>query len=282
MDSQLPIPEKKGKGMADFKSNRLKRIKLKAALTCFVSLATVVAAGSATFAWFSTNKSATASYSNIVARDSSYVTDVKYHKIKYETTTDGSSTGKVTKDDNGNYTYTFDATSTNAIEIEQYSALDESEVHQILIEITLSEDAGSFSVEANAQEDILGSKGWGNIDWNTQPYPLSSIIAFYYVETGDNNITVDNTNNTITIKRGSSENESHFVTLASSTATPTFNTNLILKESSSVKGASIYVMLDYYLDAIRSIYSYNIGNEAFDSDEGLKFGCDFSIAVRPN
>lgn len=240
---------------------------------CFLSVSVVAAAGSATFAWFSTNKTATAKYSNIVAKDSSYVSSWTYHSIKETTvSTDGST-----------YTYVFNYDSTTKLSIDQYSRLNENDAHQLLVEITLTDDAGSFNFEANADKNILpdtdedgnARNQWSTVDWtNITNLPLSSIIAFYYTE--EPNVNVNESEKTITITR--STDETSFVTLTNEN--PSFTQSLTLKENSTAK--KVYVVLDYNLSAIDSIYSFNIGNEAFDSDEGLTFGCDFSFSVRPN
>lgn len=255
--------------MADFRSKRLKRIKLQAFLACFLSLGTVAAAGSATFAWFSTNKTATASYTNIVAKDSSLVKSVKYYPIS-------------SISDDGN-SYTFSTSSSSASSINEYSRIDGNAMHQLLIEITLNDDESyrsSFNVIATADEDVLnGQESWaGYKGWDTATtYPLSTIISFYYTE------TVTPGSNTITVTKDTSETSSdvtqHFIGISADTGNPKFTQTLTLKENST-KEDKVYIMLDYYLDAIDSIYSFNIGNTKFSSNESLKFGCDFHINLK--
>lgn len=51
--------------------------------------------------------------------------------------------------------------------------------------------------------------------------------------------------------------------------------------SASTGESCVYIMLDYYSDAITSIYSYNIGEPSFNSPYGVQFDCDFSITFIP-
>lgn len=263
--------------MVDIRSKRLKRIKLQAFLMCFVSVGAVAAAGTATFAWFSTNKIATATYANIVAQDSSLVESVAYYKIQQTNT------------ENGVTTYIFNGTGTT---IPEYSRIDENEAHQLLIAITLRDNVTGCKIVAapNSDSQILNmatstsdTNQWSVIDWNKTPYPLSTIISFYYTETA--NVVDNNGSKKITItKNTSSSTTQSFISLDQNTAYPVRNgDNLSLASSTTNK--VVYVVLDYDLDLIESIYSFNIGNDNFTTDagsdsSGLIFSCDFHINVR--
>ncbi len=247
--------------MADIRSKRLKRIKMQAFLTCFLSLGTLAAAGSATFAWFTTNKTAKASYLNIVATDSAIVESVNYYKIKSVDTT--------------NNIYTFSTTTATATDIGLYDSALGSEEHQILIKINFkSTTTASYTINAGANSDILnGGNSWSTIDWeNADSYPLSSIIKFNYFGTDATEGT-----DTIVVTKTTGITDSSFITMSNDT--PSFAQKLSL--GSGTAPTSVYIMLDYNVEAITSIYSANIGVEKFETSESLSFSCDFSITVTP-
>ncbi len=253
--------------MADIRSKRLKRIKTQAFLTCILSLGTLMAAGTATYAWFTTNKTATAKYLNIVAADTSIVDTVKYYKIN-----------KVT----GNK-YTFKDLAT-AYDLGTYdSALGDKE-HQILIEVTFKENVNTnIKVNAIANSDILnGGDSWstvavkdGNPWTDTDNFPLSSIIKFDYFGTAADTTT---TSGSITVTKETTTPETSFITMSENK--PSYTTSFSIGSETSGGTNPIYIMLDYKEDAVESIYSSNIGNSVFDNaDEDIKFKCDFSIVV---
>lgn len=265
--------------MTDFRSKRLKRIKLEAFLTCFLSLSTLVAASSATFAWFSTNKRATAKYLNIVAKDSAIVNQVSYHSIK-----------DVTVDDNGNITqYTFNKSTTSTLTIGNYSRALGDNKHQLLIEIFLKDSTNSFSITANAKKKLLSDNGWadyGEDNWKGnpttsgstikyKPLPLSFIVSIAYFGTS---VTTDASGNILLDVANKQGDAQSFVTLASENDTPKYNQSFNIGNGNG--NNTIYIMLDYNLTAIDSIYSYNIGNERFE-EENVNFICDFSITLNP-
>lgn len=253
--------------MIDYRSNRLRRIKIQSFLTCLVALSTLAAAGTATFAWFSTNKRATAKYMNIVAEDSAIVKTANYYRIN---------------EINGD-TYKFSKASTNVYDLLPYDRELGDGKYQILIEITFKKTDVAFTVNAFTAKDILGGgKSWKNIDWKVSPFPLSSIIQFTYFGTNADtsaseyiSVTKNNTTDT------------GFITMDGDT--PSFNNNLPLgNEANGQK--PIYIMLDYNEKAITSIYSYNIGNPKFEGDyeansssssSGVSFKSDFTIAIYP-
>lgn len=254
--------------MIDYRSNRLKRIKIQSFLTCLVALSTLAAAGTATFAWFSTNKRATAKYMNIVAKDSAIVKTANYYRIK---------------EINGD-TYKFSKASTNVYDLLPYDRELGDGKYQILIEITFEKTDVAFTVNAFTAKDILGGeKSWKNIDWSTSPFPLSSIIQFTYF--GSNADT--STNGYISVTKSSTTSDIGFVTMDGDV--PSFESNLPLgNETDGQK--PIYIMLDYNEKAITSIYSYNIGNPKFEGDYeassssssgGVSFKSDFTIAIYP-
>lgn len=253
--------------MIDYRSNRLKRIKIQSFLTCLLALSTLAAAGTATFAWFSTNKRATAKYMNIVAKDSAIVQTANYYRIK---------------EINGD-TYKFSKASTNVYDLLPYDRELGDGKYQILIEITFKKTDVAFTVNAFTAKDNLGEeKSWKNIDWSTSPFPLSSIIQFTYF--GSNADT--STNDYISVTKNNTT-DTGFITMDGDT--PSFQGNLKLgKETNGQK--PIYIMLDYNEKAITSIYSYNIGNPKFEGDYeassssssgGVSFKSDFTIAVYP-
>ena len=253
--------------MIDYRSNRLKRIKIQSFLTCFVALSTLAAAGTATFAWFSTNKRATAKYMNIVAQDSAIVQTANYYRIQ---------------EVNGN-TYKFSKGSTNVYDLLPYERELGNGAYQILIEVKFKKTDVPFTVNAFTAKDVLGGKNsWENINWKVSPFPLSSIIQFTYFGTNADtsareyiSVTKNNTTDT------------GFITMNGDA--PSFKGNLKLGEEANGQNP-IYIMLDYNEKAITSIYSYNIGNPQFDGDYsannssssgGVSFKSDFSIAIYP-
>lgn len=254
--------------MIDYRSNRLKRIKIQSFLTCFVALSTLAAAGTATFAWFSTNKRATAKYMNIVATDSAIVQTANYYRIK---------------EVNGN-TYKFSKGSTNVYDLLPYERELGNGAYQILVEDTFKKTGVPFTVNAFTAKDVPDEESWSwkNIDWSVPPFPLSSIIQFTYFGTNADtsaseyiSVTKNNTKDT------------GFITMNGDT--PSFKGNLQLGEEANGE-KPIYIMLDYNEKAITSIYSYNIGNPQFDGDYsannssssgGVSFKSDFSIAIYP-
>ncbi len=254
--------------MIDYRSNRLKRIKIQSFLTCFVALSTLAATGTATFAWFSTNKRATAKYMNIVAQDSAIVQTANYYRIK---------------EVNGN-TYKFSKGSTNVYDLLPYERELGNGAYQILIEVKFKKTDVPFTVNAFTAKNVPDEESWSwkNIDWSVSPFPLSSIIQFTYFGTNADtsareyiSVTKNNTTDT------------GFITMNGDV--PSFQGNLKLGEE--VNGQNpIYIMLDYNEKAITSIYSYNIGNPQFDGDYsannssssgGVSFKSDFSIAIYP-
>lgn len=253
--------------MIDYRSNRLKRIKIQSFLTCLLALSTLAAAGTATFAWFSTNKRATAKYMNIVAQDSAIVQTANYYRIQ---------------EVNGN-TYKFSKGSTNVYDLLPYERELGNGAYQILIEVKFKKTDVPFTVNAFTAKDVLGGKNsWENINWKVSPFPLSSIIQFTYFGTNADtsareyiSVTKNNTTDT------------GFITMNGDA--PSFKGNLKLGEEANGQNP-IYIMLDYNEKAITSIYSYNIGNPKFDGDYsannssssgGVSFKSDFSIAIYP-
>lgn len=254
--------------MIDYRSNRLRRIKIQSFLTCLVALSTLAAAGTATFAWFSTNKRATAKYMNIVAKDSAIVQTANYYRIK---------------EVNGD-TYKFSTKAgTNVYDLLPYERELGNGAYQILIEVTFKKTDIPFTVNAFTAQDVLGGKNsWENINWKASPFPLSSIIQFTYFGTNADtsaseyiSVTKNNTTDT------------GFITMDGDT--PSFQGNLKLGEETNGQ-KPIYIMLDYNEKAITSIYSYNIGNPKFEGDYeansssssgGVSFKSDFTIAIYP-
>ncbi len=274
MDSQLPLRVKE-KGMADFRSKRLKSIKMKACLVCFLSLSTLFAAGTATFAWFTTNKTARGTYSNIVANDTSIIESVKYYAIK-------------TCDLTAN-TYTFSTESTNNYEMPKYDREFSNGENKLLIEVNFKDSATKFSLKGIAKNSLFKDKTWTGdncgVDWSTNDsgnkFPLSAIIQFNYFTSG----TVDETNNRVTVTKTADTADHTFVTLTDSN--PEYSQTITLADNQT--GLSkVYIMLDYFQEAITEIYSANIGNEIFNGDystdsssssssTSIIWGVDFSL-----
>lgn len=254
--------------MIDYRSKRLRRIKIQSFLTCLVALSTLAAAGTATFAWFSTNKRATAKYMNIVAKDSAIVQSAYYYRIK---------------EVNGN-TYKFSKRAgTNVYDLLPYERELGNGAYQILIEVTFKKTDIPFTVSAFTAQDVLGGKNsWENINWAVSPFPLSSIIQFTYFGTNADT----STEGYISVTKNNTT-DTGFITMDGDT--PSFNANLTLGDE--VNGQKpIYIMLDYNEKAITSIYSYNIGNPKFEGDYeassssstgGVSFKSDFTIAIYP-
>lgn len=277
MDSQLPLVKKGRKGMADFRSKRLKSIKLKSAIVCFLSLSTLMASGVATFAWFTTNKRATASYLNIVSQDTSLVKEVNYYNIKSV--------------DSTNKTYTFSTESNRVYDMPRYDRDFSSGANQLLIEVVLKETTSTFTLKSIANKELFSRKTWAdyNVDWDTNDkdhkFPLSAIIEFEYFTSA----AEDTTNKTITVTEANDQSVFKFATLDGTAV----NYEKALTLGTSQTGfKKIYIMLDYNEETIESIYSYNIGKSAFDGDfssdsssgsstSGILWGVDFSIVLNP-
>lgn len=243
--------------MSDFRSQRIKRIRRKAILTCVFSVGTAISFSTATFAWFTINRQATLQYMNIVAQDSAMVEEVNYYGIK----------------EVSNRSYTFDTTKNKAY-LEQYDREFGNGAYQVLIQVKLKDATAPFRVKATANKQLLpdSQKGWGNIDWaNITNYPLSTVVQMTYFGSA---ATVSN--GTITVTKTNATTDKTFVTLTEDT--PTYTPSLDLTPANQ-KGEYVYIMLDYYSAAITSIYSYNIGVERFN--DGLTFGCDFFITFLP-
>ncbi len=274
MDSQLPLRVKE-KGMADFRSKRLKSIKMKACLVCFLSLSTLFAAGTATFAWFTTNKTARGTYSNIVANDTSIIESVKYYKI--------------TSCDLNNNTYTFSTDTTNNYEMPKYDREFSDGKNKLLIEVDFKDSATKFSLKGIAKNSLFVDNTWTGdncgVDWSTNDsghkFPLSAIIQFNYFTSG----TVDETNNTVTVGKTTKTTDHTFVTLTDSN--PTYSQTITLADAQTGY-SKVYIMLDYFQEAITEIYSANIGNEIFNGDystdsssstssTSIIWGVDFSL-----
>lgn len=241
--------------MSDFRSQRIKRIRRKAILTCVFSVGTAISFSTATFAWFTINRQATLQYMNIVAQDSAMVEEVNYYGI----------TGI------SDQSYTFDTTKNKAY-LEQYDRELGSGLYQVLIQVKLKDATIPFQVKATANKQLLPTSSWGDIDWkNIANPPLSTVVQMTYFGSA---ATISN--NAITVKKTADTVDKTFVTLNADT--PAYTPSLDLSQANQ-KGEHVYIMLDYYSAAITSIYSYNIGVERFNT--GLTFGCDFSITFIP-
>lgn len=241
--------------MSDFRSQRIKRIRRKAILTCVFSVGTAISFSTATFAWFTINRQATLQYMNIVAQDSAMVEEVKYYGIKE------------VKDQS----YTFDTTKNKAY-LETYDREFGNGAYQVLIQVKLKDPTAPFQVKATANEQLLPNNTWGDIKWATIANPPLSTV----VQMTDFGSTAIASNNAITVTKTAETVDKTFVALNADV--PTYTPSLDLSQANQ-KGQSVYIMLDYYSAAITSIYSYNIGVEKFN--DGLTFGCDFSITFIP-
>lgn len=241
--------------MSDFRSQRIKRIRRKAILTCVFSVGTAISFSTATFAWFTINRQATLQYMNIVAQDSAMVEEVNYYGIKE------------VKDQS----YTFDTTK-NKTYLETYDREFGNGAYQVLIQVKLKDPTAPFQVKATANEQLLPNNTWGDIKWATIANPpLSTVVQMTYFGSA-----ATASNNAITVTKTAETVDKTFVTLNADV--PTYTPSLDLSQANQ-NGQSVYIMLDYYSVAITSIYSYNIGVEKFN--EGLTFGCDFSITFIP-
>lgn len=241
--------------MSDFRSQRIKRIRRKAILTCVFSVGTAISFSTATFAWFTINRQATLQYMNIVAQDSAMVEEVNYYGIKE------------VKDQS----YTFDTTK-NKTYLETYDREFGNGAYQVLIQVKLKDPTAPFQVKATANEQLLPNNTWGDIKWATIANPpLSTVVQMTYFGS-----TATYSNGTITVTKTNETPDKTFVTLTEDT--PTYTPSLDLSPANQT-GQYVYIMLDYYSAAITSIYSYNIGVERFNT--GLIFGCDFFITFLP-
>lgn len=243
--------------MSDFRSQRIKRIRRKAILTCVFSVGTAVSFSTATFAWFTINRQATLQYMNIVAQDSAMVEEVKYYGIQSM--------------DSTNHSYTFDTTKDNAV-LKTYDREFGDGAYQVLIQVKLKDSTVPFQVKATSEKQLLPKSSWGDIDWEKiATPPLSTVVQMTYFGSA---ATV--ANNTITVAKTAETVDKTFVALNADV--PTYTPSLDLSQTNQA-GQYVYIMLDYYSAAITSIYSYNIGVERFNT--GLTFGRDFSITFIP-
>lgn len=245
--------------MSDFRSQRIKRIRRKAILTCVFSVGTAISFSTATFAWFTINRQATLQYMNIVAQDSAMVEEVKYYGI--HSILDQS--------------YTFD-TSTTSTSLGKYSRIGDGK-YQVLIQVKLKDSTIPFRIQATSNQALLESKDWGDINWSASSLPLSTVIQMTYFGP---DATVDSSAKTITVSKPNPSDDKRFVTMDVTNQKPSYQQSFELA-STSTGESCVYIMLDYYSDAITSIYSYNIGEPSFNSPYGVQFNCDFSITFIP-
>ncbi len=253
--------------MANFLSKRLKLIRLQAILaSCFFAVC-VASAGTATFAWFYVNRKVSADYQSIVATDVKYIKSCEYYAIDH-----------VTVNSDNTRTYSFNNTPLSAgYAIGKYSRAFATEEHQILIKVTLNELYSTFISTATADTDILnGGHSWDAVSWATSNNPLSSIVAFnvYAVD------QITASGNYLVLSPTADNPTTKYSFVSMSGETPTYTKFLqIGNEFTTTADSVIYFVIDYNLSAIDSIYSYNIGNAAFESDSGITYQCDFAIRV---
>lgn len=247
--------------MSDFRSQRIKRIHRKAILTCVFSVGTAISFSTATFAWFTINRQATLQYMNIVAQDSAMVEEVNYYAVSDINLEKKS--------------YTFNV-NTPATSLGTYSRIGDGK-YQVLIQIKLKDPATPFRIQATSNQALLESKDWGEINWSAGSLPLSTVIQMTYFGP---NATVDSDKKTINVVKANSDGDKGFVTMDATNQKPSYQQSFELAPVST-GDSYVYIMLDYYSDAITSIYSYNIGEPSFNSPDGVQFDCDFSITFIP-
>lgn len=251
--------------MSDFRSQRIKRIRRKAILTCVFSVGTAISFSTATFAWFTINRQATLQYMNIVAQDSAMVEEVNYYAVSDINLEKKS--------------YTFDM-NTLATSLGTYSRIGDGK-YQVLIQIKLKDPTVKFRIQATSNQALLESQDWGEINWSAGSLPLSTVIQMTYFGP---DATVDSSAKTITVSKPNPSDDKRFVTMDASNQRPSYRQSFELAPASqpaSTGESCVYIMLDYYSDAITSIYSYNIGEPSFNSPYGVQFDCDFSITFIP-
>ena len=253
--------------MANFLSKRLKLIRLQAILaSCFFAVC-VASAGTATFAWFYVNRKVSADYQSIVATDIKYIKSCEYYAIDH-----------VTVNSDNTRTYSFHNTPLSAsYAIGKYSRAFATEEHQILIKVTLNDLYSTFISTATADADILnGGHSWDAINWQTSDNPLSSIAAFNAYPADQ--ITINGDYLVLSPAADNPTTKYSFVSMSGEP--PTYTKFLqIDDEFTTSSDPTIYFVIDYNLSAIDSIYSYNIGNAAFESETGITYQCDFAIRV---
>ncbi len=247
--------------MSDFRSQRIKRIRRKAILTCVFSVETAISFSTATFAWFTINRQATLQYMNIVAQNSAMVEEVNYYAVSAINLEKKS--------------YTFDM-NTTANSLGPYSRIGDGK-YQVLIQVKLKDPATPFRIQATSNQALLESKDWGEINWSAGSLPLSTVIQMTFFGP---NATVDSDAKTITVSKPNPSDDKRFVTMDASNQKPSYRQSFELAPASTGESC-VYIMLDYYSDAITSIYSYNIGEPSFNSPYGVQFDCDFSITFIP-
>lgn len=253
--------------MANFSSKRLKRIRLQAVLVSVFFTVCVASAGTATFAWFYVNRKVSANYQNIVATNIKYIKSCEYYAIDH-----------VDVNSDSTRTYSFKNTPlTSDYAIGDYSRAFTKEEHQLLIKVTLNENYSTFISTATADADILnGGNSWSAITWKTTGNPLSSIVAFNTYASSQ----VTTSGNYLVLSPTSDNPTTKYSFISMSGDTPTYTQSFqVGNEITTGTDSVIYFVIDYNLAAIDSIYSYNIGNEAFESETGITYQCDFAIRV---
>jgi hypothetical protein len=253
--------------MANFSSKRLKRIRFQAILASLFFTLCVVSAGTATFAWFYVNRKVSADYQSIVTDSVKYIKNCEYYEIDH-----------VTVNSDSTRTYSFKNTAlTFGFAIGKYSRAFATEEHQILIKVTLNNTYSNFISTATAEADILGGgNSWSAVSWATTNNPLSSIAAFNTYASSQ----VTASGDYLVVSPSSDNPTTKYSFVSMSGDTPTYTQSFQIGDEFTTSSDSvIYFVIDYNLAAIDSIYSYNIGNEAFESETGITYKCDFAIRV---
>jgi hypothetical protein len=241
--------------------SRITRNKIKLSLAVFIAVLGVAACvlsmidGSwVTFAWFSTNRTASVDLNSIVATSLDTVESVAIYPYHVLTANEGTASDGV---------YTYEKTATTTDKMGKYSIFAPGD-NSVLLEITLTSYAqNASSIDVTAHTDA--ATFLGELDAHGQlkqalaltGNSLSSIVCFYafsaskIIDDGTYySATLANTANSTGLK----ENFVSDSALLSNIAMCSLNGPV----------SKFYIVLDYDVALIEYIYSANIGNEVID------------------
>ena len=200
---------------------------------------------------------------------------------------------------------------TTSISLDDYQLLDQ--YHPVLLLIQLQKQYtaltnGDISVSADATDsslqnakDFLGQKVTHQIDENTEEivpkyqlddssiyttisnknyYWMSSVSRFFAQPFDTNGFTTLSSGEYYNFTLGDMQ-ESHFVNIQSSTETFTFNPEVTIYSANQNDNVEyIAVIIDYYPDAVESVYSTFLGNAILENaNYELDYRCDWSMGV---
>ncbi len=228
-------------------------------------------------AWFSSSKEVEASGMSITLQDpESIVKEITYYAI-------GESGGVRFVDATTNE-YTFSALSADQT-LGAFTPIGSG--HQVLIKLTLKEDAGPFALYASTRAagypTADGSSGETLGDENNS---FSSVVQFYTVGAsqtdGEGNALVKEENGSVILTADDPTNNKSFVSLAEGETQPRFSADDILLYTADAGESAIYIILDYHTASAN--YLSDQANQAENitggDDRTIDFDkCDFVFLI---